>query len=397
MNQNNPKWDWYTRKIVYLILQISLSLIKLYVAVYSRIYSRNKENNKIKSIAAIWYWPYDFPSASFTRLGKWKQYFENEGVKYDNFHVSSMQEKIEEYEAGNWSVRYWFYIKILFARFKQFKSLKNYDIVWIDRWFLPYYPSKNAFWEKSIKRMVPKLIVDSTDGTDYESNPDLIMEIFKTADRVTVAYEGLYNFYQPKLGDKVRRFNYTIIENDYLIRSDWENSHPLVIGWMGSPYNFEYVKSIEKELQKVAEKVPFVFKIICRQDVEINIPNAKIEYYRYGKDYEELIQSFDIGISPFTEKSFSNTGKIGMKHQEFLLCQIPQVCSPQGISEHAIHNENCLIANEIEDWANHLLLLINDINLRRKIALNGRKMCLEHYTFDGQWPFALEALTKFES
>ena len=106
------------------------------------------------------------------------------------------------------------------AFMNRLKSLKKYDVVWIDRWFLPYYPSKNAFWEKSIKRMVSKLVVDSTDGTDYESNPDLIMEIFKTADRITVAYEGLYNFYQPKLGDKVRRFNYTIIENDYLIRSD---------------------------------------------------------------------------------------------------------------------------------------------------------------------------------
>ena len=35
-----------------------------------------------------------------------------------------MEEKVKEYEAGTWSLRYWFYIKILFARFKQFKSLK---------------------------------------------------------------------------------------------------------------------------------------------------------------------------------------------------------------------------------------------------------------------------------
>jgi glycosyltransferase involved in cell wall biosynthesis len=396
MNQNNPKWDWFSRKIVYIILQIALSFIKLYVSIYSRIYSRNKEIKKIKSIAAIWYWPYDFPSASFTRLGKWKQYFENESIKYDNFHISSMKEKVEEYEAGNWSVRYWFYIKILFARFKQFKSLKNYDVVWIDRWFLPYYPSKNAFWEKSIKRMVPKLIVDSTDGTDYESNPALILEIFQTADRITVAYEGLFNFYEPKFKEKVKRFNYTIIEDNYLIREEWDNKDSLVIGWMGSPYNFEYVKAIEKELQKVAEKVPFIFRIICRQDVKINIPNAKIEYYQYGTDYEQLLKSFDIGISPFTEKSFSNTGKIGMKHQEFLLCQIPQVCSPQGISEHAVHNENCIIANDIEDWSTSILKLIHDTELRRKIALNGRKMCKEHYTFEGQWAYARKALLEFK-
>jgi glycosyltransferase involved in cell wall biosynthesis len=179
------------------------------------------------------------------------------------------------------------------------------------------------------------------------------------------------------------------------LRTSWEQKEKFVIGWMGSPYNFEYVKDIEKELQKVAQKHPFKFIIICRQDVAIDIPGAEIEYHRYGKNYEELIQSFDIGISPFTVKSFGNTGKIGMKHQEFLLCQIPQVCSPQGISEHAVNNENCLIADEIEEWAPAIIRLIEDEALRKKLAIEGRKMCLEHYTFDGQWPLAKRALTEF--
>ena len=34
MNLNNPMWDWYTRKIVYVILQISLGFLKLYVSIY---------------------------------------------------------------------------------------------------------------------------------------------------------------------------------------------------------------------------------------------------------------------------------------------------------------------------------------------------------------------------
>jgi hypothetical protein len=190
----------------------------------------------------------------------------------------------------------------------------------------------------------------------------------------------------------VYRFNYTIIEDDYKIRTNWDIDNKPVIGWMGSPYNFEYVKHIEKELQKVAEKYPFKFIIICRQNVAINIPNAEIEYHRYGSNYEDLIQSFDIGISPFTTKNFGNTGKIGMKHQEFLLCQIPQVCSPQGISEHAINGENCLIADDIEEWAPAIIKLIEDRYLREKIAKQGRIMCLEHYTFDGQWPLAKKAL-----
>jgi glycosyltransferase involved in cell wall biosynthesis len=391
-----PWWDFYTRKPVYLLLVVLLASARTFIKIYSTLYQRkNKQVATVKSIAAVWYWPYDFPSASFTRLGRWKEYFEKEGIRFDNFYVGTMQAKVHEYEAGTWTSKYWFYIKILLQRLPQFTRLKNYDVVWIDRWFLPYYPSKTAHWEAALQKMCAKLIIDSTDGFDYLGNPELILDMFGRADRITVAYEGLYNFYQPKFGDKVQRFNYTIIEDSYKIRTSWEQKPKLTIGWMGSPDNFKYVKHIEKELQKVAKLHPFKFVIICRQDVEINVPHAEIEYHRYGSDYEDLIQSFDIGISPFTEKNFGNTGKIGMKHQEFLLCQIPQVCSPQGISEHAIDGENCLIADEIEEWAPAIIRLMEDEKLREKLALAGRKMCLKHYTFDGQWPLAKKALSEF--
>jgi glycosyltransferase involved in cell wall biosynthesis len=396
MKNNSSPLDYYTRKPVYALLLLLIFFAKIYITAYSFIFRRkNKNLKKVGSIAAVWYWPHDFPSASHTRLGKWKTYFEREGVRFDSFHVSTMKEKVEEYEAGTWTVRYWFYIRILLKRLQQFRQLKNYDVVWIDRWYLPYYPSKSAYWEKAISRMTGKLIIDSTDGTDYEGNPKLIMEIFGLADRITVAYEGLYNFYRPIFGEKVYRFNYTIIEDAYKIRDSWPQKDKFVLGWMGSPYNFEYVKDIEKELQKVAAVHPFKFIIICRQNVAIDIPGAEIEYHRYGPDYEDLIKSFDIGLSPFTVASFSNTGKIGMKHQEFLLCQIPQVCSPQGISEHATDGVNCLIADKIEEWAPAIIKLMESEELRKNLAIEGRKMCLEHYTYEGQWPLARKALTEF--
>ena len=84
-----------------------------------------------------------------------------------------------------------------------------------------------------------------------------------------------------------------------------------------------------------------------------------------------------------------------MKHQEFLLCQIPQVCSPQGISEHAVDGENCLIADDIEEWAPAIIRLMENEQLRENLAKAGRSMCLEHYTFDGQWPLAKKALSEF--
>jgi hypothetical protein len=83
----------------------------------------------------------------------------------------------------------------------QFARLKDYDVVWIDRWFLPSCPSKIPAWDRAIRRMTGKLVIDSMDGTVYESNATLIKSMFDFPDRSTVAYEALYEFYTPLYGD----------------------------------------------------------------------------------------------------------------------------------------------------------------------------------------------------
>jgi glycosyltransferase involved in cell wall biosynthesis len=391
----SPRLDFFTRKVVYLGLQACLALAYVTAWSYSRIRrNRRPPPDQVRSIAAVWYWPPDFPSASRTRLGTWKDRFEGEGIRFDNYHVGAMEELVREYEAGSWTARYWFYTKVLWRRWRQFFVLRRYDVVWIDRWFLPHYPLRRPLFEQCVRRMVPYLVVDSSDGTDYVGNPSLVLGVMALADKITVAYKGLYEFYRPRFA-KVERFEYPILEEGYRVRVDHRDPKRFTIGWMGSPSNFRYLKDIEGELQRVALQRPFRMVVICRQEVELNIPGADIAYRTYGSDYHELIASFDIGLSPFTVDDFGTAGKIAMKHQEFLLCGVPQVCSPVGISEHVVDGVHALVAARIEDWSPAILRLMDSEALRASIAANGRQLCLEHYTVDGQWPRVRDALTVF--
>src|SRR5688500_4893527 len=134
-NKSAARIDFFTRKLVYLFLQGCLALAFLTAGAYSRLRRRRAPRpGAVRSIAAVWYWPPDFPSASRTRLGTWKPLFEREGIRYDDFHVGSMGELTREYEAGSWTRRYWFYTKILWRRWRQLLALAPYDVVWIDRW-----------------------------------------------------------------------------------------------------------------------------------------------------------------------------------------------------------------------------------------------------------------------
>jgi glycosyltransferase involved in cell wall biosynthesis len=387
--------DFFTRKPMFAVLQLSLGLAYASTWLFSRAFTRRRRPTTVRSIAAVWYWPPDLPSASRTRLGAWTRLFADDGVRFDNYYVGSMEELQSDFEGGSWTSRYWFYTKLLWKRWRQFFALRPYDVVWIDRWFLPHYPLRRPLFEGCLRRMVPHLVIDSSDGSDYQGNPHLVLGVMSLADKVTVAYKGLYDFYAARF-PRVVRFEYPILQAGYRVRKDHSAPSRFTLGWMGSPSSYAYLKDIEGELRAVAAQHPFRLVVICRRPGNLDIPGAEVSYYPFGDDYFDLIASCDIGLVPFTVADFSTTGKIAMKHQEFLLCAVPQICSAAGISEHAVDGEHVLVAAKREDWAPALLRLMRDDELRARLGRNGRELCLRYYTLEGQWPVVRNALTTFD-
>jgi glycosyltransferase involved in cell wall biosynthesis len=382
----------FWRKSTFLYLHITIFFCKWIARFYAVLHSA-KPKKEVNRIAAVWHWPDNFNSDEL-RLAYWGKYFEKDGYTFDNFKVLDVKEFVNDYEKGSWPSRYLFYRRIYVRRWKQFFAMKNYDVVWIDRAFMPFYPFKSAVYEPLIKKMGCHLVMDTTDASDYQGNPDLVLSTLSQADRITAAFKKLVEFYEPKYHN-VTRLNWTVPVEGYVVKDDWKLKDPIVIGWMGSPGNFEYLKEIVEQLREVAKETPFVFRYICRIKQDIDIPGATIEHHYYGDDYFDLIGTFDIGLAPFTKVSFATEGKIGMKHQEFMICKIPQVCSPVAISEHAVHEEHVLIAEKIEDWAGLIKRVLSDEALREKLGNNSRALFDEHYHYDTWYPTLKKVLTEF--
>ena len=109
------------------------------------------------------------------------------------------------------------------------------------------------------------------------------------------------------------------------------------------------------------------------------------EHHIFGEDYYSILTSFDIGISPFLEKNMRTMGKIAMKHQEFLLVGVPQICSDIAISEFVEHKDQVLIACTIDEWKKNLLEIFDDIELRIQLARRGRLLFNENYNYQSQF------------
>jgi hypothetical protein len=237
------------------------------------------------------------------------------------------------------------------------------------------------------------MVVDSTDGGDFQSNPNLMKGVFDAADELTVGYKYLKEHYGKSY--KVTQVFWTISQTNYLIKTDYSFKCELpIIGWMGSPGNFEHVKGIIPILKEVFMEVPFVFKYICRDDMSSYLGEIKSEQHFFGEDYYTILGSFDIGLCPFLEINLRTQGKIAMKHHEFLLMGVPQICSNVAISEFVQHGKEVLIANQIEDWKNNLIKLLKDESIRKELGMNSRDLFLKYYQYEGQYPILKQVLTQ---
>ena len=383
------KFDFVTRKFAYLWLIAVEIFVNIIVYFYSIIFKKKKKS-AIKKIAAYWYNPPD-TIGSDLRIGYWKKYFEKDGFIYDNFYLNSIKEIAKNIEEGSWTKKYLFFSKCILHRLPQILKAHKYDCLWIDRGIIPLYPRKNAFIEKRLKKIVSKLVIDTTDGGDYQANPRLMEDTLKQADEITVGYKYLKEIYSDSF--KVTQIFWTIPKENYIIKEDYNIYGIPVIGWMGSPENFRQVLKVLPQLIEVRKKHEFIFRYVCRKNFDKELEGLNCDHHYYSDDYYKIIASYDIGISPFLEVNLRTKGKIAMKHQEFLLMGIPQVCSNVAISEFVENEKHVLIANNSADWKEKLLLLINDINLRKQLGYNSKILFDKYYSYDSEYLKLKKVLT----
>ena len=81
------------------------------------------------------------------------------------------------------------------------------------------------------------------------------------------------------------------------------------------------------------------------------------------------------------EQDIWSEGKCGFKCLQYMSLGIPSVVSPVGVNEEIIqHGENGLIATTEIEWEKSLESLIQSIDLRKKIGLQGKETIKSRYS-----------------
>lgn len=175
-----------------------------------------------------------------------------------------------------------------------------------------------------------------------------------------------------------------------------KNEH-MMIGWSGSSSNFKYLYTIEPALEKVlAENPTAQLRIVADRKPEFRQINpTRIEFIPWNPQNEvKTIQEMDIGIMPLEDSDWTR-GKCSYKMLLYMACEVPVVASPVGMNVTILQAGAVgLPARTLSDWQATLNYLIDSPDIRHSFGIQGRQVCLAHYSLAAVAPRLAECLKK---
>ena len=287
--------------------------------------------------------------------------------------------------------------KLTLERWRLFKTLKNYDITFIQKKL--FQPWELAY----IKLMAHKLIYDLDDAVMYRTATGNYRRSFtrwlnfqtiaRTSDLVIAGNSYIMG--------ETRRYNNrveclpTVIDAEMYKPNDNQAvaiNDKIILGWIGSKPNLKYLKDIGKTLDRLFLKYHDVeLKIVADDFIRLERMPVIEKRWRMEDEVTDL-QGFDIGLMPLPDSPWAR-GKCGFKLLQYMALGLPVVCSPVGANKDIVkEGQNGFLANSPEEWYSKLSVLIEDFRLRKAMGRRGREILEEKYSLHHTAPRFIELL-----
>lgn len=274
------------------------------------------------------------------------------------------------------------YVKRFFVLF----TLFNYDKIVIEKELFPYFP---AFFERLLTLMNVHYVVDYDDAIfhNYDLSTNKIVRFFlqnkigtvmKYAETVLAGNEYLAAKATVSGAKKVVLFS-TVIDISRYTLAEKKPHDTIIIGWIGSPSTFKYVKPIFPVFEEMSKKYSIEVHIVgAKENVSVSFP---IRFVTWSEETEaDSISRFDVGIMPL-ENSPWEKGKCAYKLIQYMACGIPVVASPVGMNTKVVlPGENGFLADNLNQWSKSLEEIISDSRKCHTFGIRGRQLVEKEYT-----------------
>lgn len=336
------------------------------------------------------------PDRSPSQRYRFEQYFNflrDNGYECELSYIISEKDDAVFYGPGNILGKLFITFKSVLKRRNDIKKCNHVDIVFLQR---EAFMTGSVYFEKQFARSKAKLVFDFDDSiwqldtSEANKKWEWLKSAKKTSEIISISdliFAG--NNY---LADYAKQFNKnvktipTTIDTDFFKRkNEYKNNEKICIGWSGSHTTIKHFEEAVPFLKKIKEKYgdKVFFKVMGDElyhNKELNIKGIPWS----SETERSILESFDIGIMPLPDDQWVK-GKCGLKGLSYMAFEVPTIMSSVGVNTEIINDGiNGFLAGTEEEWFNKLSQLIESVELRKQLGIQGRKTVEERYSVASQ-------------
>jgi glycosyltransferase involved in cell wall biosynthesis len=273
-----------------------------------------------------------------------------------------------------------------FERVRVLIASKGFDIFWIEKEALPWFP---VWLERRILRGTP-YVLDFDDAIfhNYDLHGSaLVRYLFGARIDRLMASSCLVIAGNRYLADRALAAGASRVEvlptvvdlTRYSPKATYRiQTKPRVV-WIGSPSTLQYLRRLSRPLAELARRRPFTLRVIA--DGVFTIPNVDVESLAWSIDMEaSAIAGCDIGIMPLHDSPWEQ-GKCAYKLIQYMACGLPTIASPIGANRDVlVEGETGFFADDPQDWLDRLETLLDNEEMRERMGRAGRQRTAGAYS-----------------
>ena len=336
-------------------------------------------------------------TAATQRL-KYEQYFpylEKEGY---NFTVSSFQTsrfwKIIYKEGKIAEKGLWVLVGYL-KRLLDLLRAPFYDGIFVNLWATPL---GLPFYEHLLFLLNNKVIYDLDDmvflGNTGSATNKLIGKFKGRKKPIVLMKKAKYVIVcTPKLEEialslnkykRVIDISSTFNTERFVAVKKYERHDVTTIGWTGTHSTIPFLETLQPVLAELSKRSRIKLLVIANQ--EYRMRDVETEFIPWSESSEvEDLHRMEIGLYPIPANEWS-LGKSSLKALTYMAIGIPFVATAYGTNYRIMENGiQGFLALTNEEWLESLIILVNDIELRRRMGIEGRKRVEQMFSIEANF------------
>jgi glycosyltransferase involved in cell wall biosynthesis len=287
-----------------------------------------------------------------------------------------------------------YYLNRFFVIFSVFK----YDKIVIEKELFPYFFS---WFERILYSLNIRYIVDYDDAIfhNYDlSNSKLMRFLLGNKINNVMKYSGCVVAGNSYLAERAKQAGAkniimvpTVIDVDAYKVTKKEVKDKVIVGWIGSPSTFKYVKNYTAVFSEILQNENVELHIVGTTD-NLGL-GTNVHYLKWTEETEvDLIANFDIGIMPL-ENTPWELGKCAYKLIQYMGCGLPVVASAVGMNKEVVDEKTGFLVQSETEWTTKLNELINNKELREQLGKMGRKKVESQFSLQKSSAIILHVLS----